>query len=259
MFKDTENKLARSLTAETIELLPFLPYLLQDLWELGSNPRDMLHLLSKHLPISTKTKILDLACGKGAVAITIAGSLNIKVDGFDLMPAFIAYAKDKAKEMNVSELCCFTHADVNEVVKVKNSYDCVVFGAAGNILGAPETTLNKLRGVVRPGGYILIDEAYALESFVDEKIKYKNYDYLTRIQWLQLFESAGLRLVEEVPNSEEYNFDADNKAIAMRAEDLIAMYPEKRTLFEGYLRSQLNECDDLENSIMAVTWLLQRF
>ena len=35
MTKETEEKLARSLSAETTELLPFLPYLLQDLWALG--------------------------------------------------------------------------------------------------------------------------------------------------------------------------------------------------------------------------------
>jgi len=32
---DVKEKLAKSLTAETTELIPYLPYLLQDLWELG--------------------------------------------------------------------------------------------------------------------------------------------------------------------------------------------------------------------------------
>jgi hypothetical protein len=42
MIKEIERKLALSLTAETTGLLSFLPYLLQDFWELGSSPRDML-------------------------------------------------------------------------------------------------------------------------------------------------------------------------------------------------------------------------
>lgn len=33
--QSTEEKLAASLTAETTELLPYLPYLLQDLWTYG--------------------------------------------------------------------------------------------------------------------------------------------------------------------------------------------------------------------------------
>ncbi|WP_313019647.1 hypothetical protein [Acetoanaerobium noterae] len=65
-MSDGEEKLAKSLTAESVELIPYLPYLLQDLWELGSSPKDMVHLISKNIIISEKTKVLDLACGKGA-------------------------------------------------------------------------------------------------------------------------------------------------------------------------------------------------
>jgi hypothetical protein len=34
-----EEKLAKSLTAESTELIPYLPYLLQDLWELRLIPQ----------------------------------------------------------------------------------------------------------------------------------------------------------------------------------------------------------------------------
>jgi len=43
-----EEKLAKSLTAESVELIPYLPYLLQDLWELGSSPPDMEHTQIHH-------------------------------------------------------------------------------------------------------------------------------------------------------------------------------------------------------------------
>lgn len=77
MKHETEEKLARSLTAETTALLPYLPYLLQDLWELGSSPKTMTGLIKQHIPLSEKTTLLDLACGKGAVAINIARQLNM--------------------------------------------------------------------------------------------------------------------------------------------------------------------------------------
>ena len=72
MKKEIEEKLAVSLSAETTELLPFLPYLLQDFWELGSDPVVMSELISKYVNISEKTRILDLACGKGAVTVKVA-------------------------------------------------------------------------------------------------------------------------------------------------------------------------------------------
>ena len=258
MAKETEEKLARSLTAETTELLPFLPYLLQDFWEMGSSPRDMIRLIKNHISISKDTKILDLACGKGAVSINIAKILNINVYGFDLIPDFIAYANLKAKELNVDSLCHFKHGDVNEAVITEKDYDCVIFGAAGNILGSPQETLDKLLKTVRPQGYILIDETYLPNGSSNEEIKYKNYEYMTREQWLRLFKNSGLKLVEEMLSAEEYNFDSDNRAITARADELAAKYPEKRAIFEGYVQSQLNECADLENNVVAVTWMLQR-
>jgi len=258
MQKETEEKLACSLTAETTELIPFLPYLLQDLWELGSNPREMIRLIKKHMPVSASAKILDIACGKGAVSIHIARELAVHVYGFDLLPEFIEYADKKAQELNVGALCHFTAANANDVVNTEADYDCVIFGAAGNILGDPAETLSKLRRTVKQGGFILIDEGYLSGDSGNEDVKYKNYEYLTHGQWLRLFADSSLKLVEEAANVEEYDFDSDNRAIAARAAELTARHPEKREIFEQYIQSQLNECDDLENSVVGVTWLLQK-
>jgi len=258
MIREIEEKLARSLTAETTELIPFFPYLLQDFWEMGSSPKDMIELMKKHMPILENTKILDLACGKGAVSVNVAKSLNVNVYGFDLIPDFIKYAQQKAAQLDVESLCHFVAGDVNEVVKKEKNYDCVIFGAAGNILGNPQETLSKLSQTVKPQGYILIDEAYLPDDSSNDEVKYKNYEYLTRERWLHLFKDSGLKLVDEVLSTEAYNFDSDNKAIAARAEELIAKYPEKRAMFEGYVQSQLNECDDLTNSVVPVTWVLQK-
>jgi len=258
--KETEEKLACSLTAETTELIPFLPYLLQDLWELGSNPRDMVKLIKKRMPISEHTKVLDIACGKGAVSIHIARELAVKVYGFDLMPDFIEYANNKARELNVGALCHFAVANANDVVNTEADYDCVIFGAAGNVLGNPSETLNNLRRTVKQGGFILIDECYLPgdSDSGNDDVKYKNYEYLTHGQWLRLFADSGLELVEEAPAAEAYDFDSDNKAIAARAAELTAKYPEKQEIFNQYLQSQLNECDDLENNLVGVTWMLRK-
>ena len=258
MLNETDEKLARSLTAETTDLLPFLPYLLQDLWELGSSPRDMIKLMQKHMPISPDTRILDIACGKGAISVRVAKSLGVSVRGYDLLPDFIEYAKRKADEWGVGHLCSFVQGDANEVVGKVSGYDCVIFGAAGNILGDPADTLQKLSGTIKPGGCILIDEAYLPEGTSNSDVKYQNYDYLTREQWLRLFKASGLELLEELQNTGDYDFDSDNKAIARRAAELIAKHPEKREMFEGYIASQLDECEDLESNITAITWILKK-
>ena len=256
MNREIGEKLARSLTAETTDLLPFLPYLLQDLWELGSSPKDMIYLLEKYLVASDETKILDLACGKGAVSINLAKELGVKVRGIDLLQEFIEYANEKAKEWGVDLLCNFICADVNEAVVTERGYDCVIFGAAGNILGGPHETLAKLKETIRPGGFILIDEAY-LPDGAHIDIKY-DYEYLNRQQWMQVFKDNDLELLEELIPADDYDYDSDNRAIAARAEELGAKYPDKRGIFEDYIQSQRNEIHDLENSLIGVTWILRK-
>jgi hypothetical protein len=143
-------------------------------------------------------------------------------------------------------------------VNVEKDYDCVIFGGAGNILGDPRETLNKLLKTIIPKGFILIDEAFLPDGSNKDDNKYKNYEYLRHEQWMRLFKDCNLNLVEEAPVIEDRNFDSDNRAIAARAEELTAKYPEKSKIFKNYVQSQLNECADLENNIVAVTWMLQK-
>ena len=257
MTQETQDKLARSLTAETAELLPYLPYLLQDLWEIGSSPQDIIKLMKKHMSLSSETKVLDLACGKGAVSVKIAESLGVNVYGFDLIPEFLEYARQKAEELNVSSLCHFARSDINELIGVEKDYDLVVYGAAGDALGCPQEILQKLASTIKPGGYAIIDEAYLPEGLSNDEVHYKNYEYLTLKQWMNLFTACGFELLEEL-QAVEHDYDSDTNAIAARTDELSSTYPDKRDMFEGYVKSQQNEVDDLESNVTAVTWMLRR-
>jgi len=259
--RETEEKLARSLSWETTELLPFLPYLLQDFWELGSNPDVMAKLIHKYVSISDKTRILDLACGKGAVSVKVAGKLRVKVKGIDLIPEFIEYAAQKAKEFHVDDLCEFLLDDINEAVKTEKDYDCVVFGAVGPaVLGGPAETLNKLKATVKPGGYILIEEGYIPDVGKREYIRYNRDAYFPEQYWMDLFKEMGLELIETASGHSEGDLDSESglAAITGRAEELIEKHPDKKALFEGYIRNQQNEYDDIDDSLVCVTWILRK-
>jgi ubiquinone/menaquinone biosynthesis C-methylase UbiE len=255
--QEVEEKLAGSLTAITTDLLPFLPYLLQDFWELGSSPTDIKYLIKKHVSNYTSADILDLACGKGAVSINLASDLNANVLGVDLMPDFIIEAKRKAIEWDVAENCQFIMADINEIIMEEKEYDVVIFGAAADILGTPDETLKKLKKKIRPDGYIIIDEAYLPDNSTNDSIQYRNYDYLPRQHWLKLFQDNQLKLLEELPDHGETNIEEEKQFLIKRVNELIEKYPEKRDLFLSYKDSQLREYEDLDSHIIAVTWILQ--
>lgn len=255
-----EQKLAGSLTAETTELLPYLPYLLQDIWELGSSPQDMLRLIKGNIDSTNGMKIIDLACGKGAVSIFLCKELGVRVYGYDLIPEFIEEAKAKADEHGVRQLCDFTVQDINELVKTEGGYDIAILGAVGDVLGNPAETLNKLKNMVRSKGYILIDDAYLAGQQSD--VQYQNYEYLPLEQWKELFLKLELELTEslsyEDSKLQDTVNDYNNRMIKKRADELSKKYPDKQEIFEGYVKSQLMECDDLGGTIIGVTWLLRR-
>jgi ubiquinone/menaquinone biosynthesis C-methylase UbiE len=260
MTNELEEKLACSLTgAKTTEIIQFLPYLFQDFWELGSDPVIMEELIVKHIRLSENTRMLDLGCGKGAVSVRIARKLGIKVKGIDLIPEFIEFAMQKATEFSVDTLCNFSVGDINKAVETETGYDCVVFGAVGNVLGSPTETLTKLKATIRDGGFILMDEAYLPEGGKQESIKY-DYEYLTERQWLGIFDRVGLELVESDYREGTANLSSDSgmAAITERASELVDKHPDKKDMFDEFVSNQQNEYDDIENSLVCVTWLLKK-
>lgn len=251
-MSSVEEKLARSLTAESVELIQFLPYLLQDLWDLGSSPQDMLDLVRQHVSWTGQLEVLDLACGKGAVSIVLARELGCRIKGIDILPDFIDYARHKAVESGVAGQCLFEVGDINQSVEEERAYDLVIFGAVGDVLGDPAELLPKLKRTIKDNGYILLDDGYGQKGSA--------IDHFTRGEWLAIFDQAGVRLIAEklfAPDDMKEQNRRQQASIAIRAQELKAKNPGKSDLFDGYIKSQLAECDQLENGITGVTLLLQ--
>ena len=206
---------------------------------------------------------MDLACGKGAVSVKVAQKLQTRVKGVDLIPEFIDFAAQKAHEYGVADLCDFSVGDINEAVATEKDYDIVIFSSVGDVLGNPPETLRKLKQTVKTGGYILIDECYMKDDGKPEDILYNNYEYLTEKQWAALFAESGLKLVEtaSVPDlelSENLDSVSGMRSITQRANELIEKHPDKKAMFEGYVRSQQSEYDDIDNSLEGVVWVLKK-
>ncbi len=251
-MQKTQEKLAKSLTADTIELIPYLPYLLQDIWELGSSPRIIVDLIKKHIITSSETKVLDLACGKGAISIQIAQIFGCHVKSFDLIPDFIEYAKTKSLQYHVEKLCEFIIGDISDVVHVETDFDIVIFGAAGDIFGNPEETILQLKRTIKSGGYIIIDDVYGNVEL--------NGKYPTRKEWFHVFQNTGVKLLEdrlsEIEEIKRIN-DKQQLVIKQRASELIKKYPDKADMFKSYVKSQQIECNKLEYELTGVTMLLR--
>jgi len=179
-----------------------------------------------------------------------------------LIPEFIEFAKVKACEHGVSDLCEFEVGDINEVVKDTTGYDAVILGGVGDVLGNPSQTFDKLLRTIKSGGYVLIDECMLKDGKSQDDIGYDNYEYLTKKQWDELFAKKGLELVRAASGEEivaAVAADAPGiEQIRQRANELIKMHPDKREMFEAYVKSQQSEYDDIDNHLEGVVWLLRK-
>lgn len=252
-----ESMVAASLDA-TPELLPYLPDLLADLWELGGSPEIFIDLLHPLKLTPEATRVLDLGCGKGAIAIRLAQEFGFPILGIDGFEPFIAEARKKAREHDVEQLCRFRCADLRDYLSPTEIYDVVIYAAVGGAPGNLKENVGKLRNCVRPGGYIIIDDAFLADK-TEPVPGYENYT--THRKTLRQLSAFGDSLLKEViiPEAEIRSFNLRNtELIRRRAEKLARKYPEDAELIRSYVRKQEEETEILGREVACVVWLLQR-
>ncbi|MCI0514413.1 class I SAM-dependent methyltransferase [candidate division KSB1 bacterium] len=256
-MENLNETIVRSLDGRDVALLPFLPELLQDLWEIGSSAETMLALMKKHglHQSPPPLKILDLGCGKGAISIPIARALGATVVGMDAVPEFIAVARQKASEWQVASLCSFQVGDIRTAVHSFTGFNVIFLGSIGPVLGNVAETLKILKNCLLPGGYLLLDDGYIPdESSFTHPCCQRKREYLAQIY------ASDFTLRDEWVAEHESISAADAaiyRKIETQVQELSQKYPEKRTLFEAYLQQQREENYVLEHEIHCSLFLLQ--
>lgn len=259
-----ERQIADALEC-TPELFPYLPELLTDLEELGASRRKIVELLRPlKLPPSPSAgqagaRVLDLGCGKGAVLLALAEELGFRCVGVDAFAPFIEGAQRAAEARGLADKCEFRCTDLHDAVAYYNDFDVAMMLGLGLAVGDQKKIVGLLRGCVRPGGYMVVDDAFLPQGVQTPVPGYEGYgDYQTTLARLQAF---GDRIITEdgVPGDQrEAEIQADTERIRRRAESLIKKHPEAAELIRGYVRRQEREAELARESISDATWLLQR-
>ena len=257
MSKKTNKTVADSLETDE-HLLPYMPYLLRDMWGLGSSVQPIIDSIAT-LNLSTgETTVLDLGCGKGAVSVRIASEFGFKVTGIDLMGPFLKDARKKAEEYQVSRLCDIKDQDILEYVAEQHAYDIVILASLGGIFGTLKDTVSRLRSQVKAGGFLIIDDGYLKHAGSSNRKGYKHYrDYGTSIKELTFYQD---RLVREV-NTSELNVDINAEyltVIRKRGKELAEQHPELKKDIKAYIQLQEEECEIINNRMEGALWLLQK-
>jgi len=254
-MKTLEESVVTALDGSDKALYPFLPYILQDLWELGADPDIMIKLIRKHVNSPDNLKVLDLGCGKGAVSIKVSKAIGCHCHGIDAIPEFIAIAEQKAKEHVVGHLCTFETGDIRTKVNTLSGFDVIILGAIGPVFGDYYSTLTLLSGCLNSQGIILIDDGY-----IGDSSEFTHPLMVQKKVLLRQIHAAGMKLIEEeiIPSDDIRNSDqVIIESIQKRCMELIRTYPEKQQLFLDYIKNQESENDILENKVIGSTMVIK--
>ena len=239
------------------EILPYLPYILQDFWEIGSDPDVMIDLIKKHLSNFNNIKVLDLGCGKGVVSINIAKQMNCECYGIDAIPEFISFSASKAEEYGVGNLCKFEVGDIREKIRILGKYDVIILGAIGQVFGNYFETLTILNNNLKEGGIIIIDDGY-----IEDGSSFKHDDVFSESDLKNQISEAGMQLIDEVSVSGDKNvaanYDTEYNNLLKRCRELSFKYPDKAEIFINYCNQQKKEYENMKNEIKCSTMVIKR-
>jgi len=244
------------------ELFPLLPELFRDLEDLGARAEDVVAILGQaQLPAGAR--VLDLGCGKGASAIALAQHLGLRVRGVDGVAPFVAHAAARAAREGVAERCTFEVGDLREVVRTARDQDVVMMLALGDVLGPLEQTVRTLLGCVRPGGLVVLDDAYFDATQLDDpRVIPDEFGGLPdRAASERLIAAAGARIVDErrADTAEAFDWLQEMTArVLARAEALAALHPRLERSLREFAVRQCEETQDLLGPVVGVLWLLAR-
>jgi cyclopropane fatty-acyl-phospholipid synthase-like methyltransferase len=255
-MKSVEESVVIAMDGSDKDLFPFLSYILQDLWEIGAYPDAIIKLIRKYYDNYTNLKVLDLGCGKGAVSVKVSQKLGCTCYGIDAIPEFISYAQRKAIEYDVELLCKFEIGDVRLKIYELKAYDIIILGAKGPVFGNYFTTLSTLSKHLNDSGLIIINDGY-----IEDNSDYTHPLMLKKQDLLNQISLAGMKLIEDeiltsnsIKDSDDYILDNLKK----RCMELIDKHPDKKNLFENYIKKQQEENDALENKVVCTSWVIKK-
>ncbi len=251
-----EKNFLETLDCFEPELKQFIPYLLQDLWEIGSSSEKILAVIAKNKLHENHLRVLDIGCGKGAITIPIAKELSAEVFGIDAMPEFIEDAKTKAKEFGVEKLCSFINGDAAKLINDMKDFNLALLASVGPVLGNVSQTLSNLEKCLTAGGYVILDDCYLPDNAVSDYTR-----CLRETEFFKQINESNFSIIEKATQSPDDTAETDDfiyRKIEMRVDELSEKYPAQKNIFENYLAAQKKENYSLENELQCVTVLLRK-
>lgn len=184
------REVARSVDAPP-SLVPVFHELFAGMPSLGSSPRRLISMLQT-AGVGRGDRVLDLACGKGTIAVEMARRLGCEVIAVDGCRAFLDEGRRRAERLGVANRARFVESDVrvfaSKAARGRDRWDVALMIGLLPI----EEAAPMLRRLVHSGGLYAIDDV-----FRDERLPKGRSDFLsvpTRHDCIEIIEGLGDRV-----------------------------------------------------------------
>ena len=158
---------------------------------------ETVELIAETVGPTEDSLLLDVACGKGEAAASLAGRFACKIVAVDLYDAFIHVAAAKAWFFNLRDLVSVLRADGKRLPVRDAAFDAAYCIGAPSIVGLEEC-LREMARTVRPGGHLIVSDIVWRETpgpLSEREWKWvAEMPQLTLDNYAAAIESAGLKV-----------------------------------------------------------------
>jgi cyclopropane fatty-acyl-phospholipid synthase-like methyltransferase len=142
-------------------------------------------------------QVLDVGCGVGTSAMTIARRFGAKVSAVDISPIMLTRARSNVRRSGLTGQVTVTYGDILALDFPDNRFDRVIAEAVTMFVNRPRAVRELIR-VCKPAGRLLATEFFwreppppeAREVFLGQVCPGMQVDTLE--EWVRLYEGAGL-------------------------------------------------------------------
>jgi SAM-dependent methyltransferase len=186
---------------------------------------ETVEIVAETVKPTEKSLLLDVACGKGEAAATLAGRFACRIVAVELFDAFIHHTAAKAWFYNLRDLMTVLRADGRRLPVHDGAFDAAYCMGAPSIVGLHDC-LSELARATKPSGHVIVSD----------------------VVW---------RRTPEVPLGKEWEWVGEMRPISLDEYEgqieaaglkMVRSHIHERTVWEEYFRPMLQVAEDAQRS-----------
>ena len=237
----------------------YIPKLLAGIWSMSIPVESVMELLQNEEHTRHIRSLLDLGCGKGAISISLAKHYGFKVRGIDIYAPYVDEARTRALKLGVDDICQFENDNIKKTVYGMADYDMVLLIWVGGVLGSVGESVEQIRRLVRPGGYMVIGEGCFKDGVqTDHAFQLRFASHAKTRNELTMHGDVILKELV-IPPAEITSFYNDYiDSLRSGARECAGQHPEHAEILNEYVDNHEEMCRIMEDTVDSCLWLLQK-